>query len=63
LAGKALKALNVLFVSFFGSILSYSSEIWGFGKSKEIERIHLKNFKKILGVKLSTSNATDYMES
>ncbi|XP_053404912.1 unconventional myosin-VIIa-like [Mercenaria mercenaria] len=32
-----------LFNSFVGSILGYSSEVWGFSKSKEIERIHLKD--------------------
>jgi len=31
-----------LFNSFIGSILGYGSEIWGYTKSKEIERIHLK---------------------
>ena len=31
-----------LFDSFVGSICCYASEIWGFNKSKEIERIHLK---------------------
>ena len=30
-----------LFDAFVGSILNYSSETWGFSKSKAIERIHL----------------------
>jgi len=29
-----------LFDAFVGSNLNYSSEIWGFSKSKEIERVH-----------------------
>ena len=79
LAGKGLKALNVLlantrkydfnvktlcqlFDSFVGSILSYGCEVWGFTKSKELERIHLKFCKLILKVKTSTSNAGIYGE-
>ena len=45
-----------------GSILGYSSEIWGHGKSKEIERIHLKFCKSILNVRTSTSNIGVYGE-
>ena len=56
------KTLCQLFDSFVGSILCYSCEVWGFSKSKEIERIHLKYCKQILGVKLSTSNAGVYGE-
>lgn len=56
------KTLCQLFDSFVGSILCYCCEVWGFSKSKEIERIHLKYCKQILGVKLSTSNAGVYGE-
>ena len=45
-----------------GSILSYGCEVWGFGKNKEIERIHLKFCKLVLNVKSSTSNAGVYGE-
>jgi len=31
-----------LFDAFVGSILNYSSEVWGYTKSKEIQRVHLK---------------------
>ena len=51
-----------LFDAFVGSILSYSSEIWGYSKSKEIERIHLKFCKAILNVRTNTSNAGIYGE-
>ncbi len=37
------KTVCQLFDAFVGSTLSYACEIWGFSKSKEIERIHLKN--------------------
>lgn len=56
------KILCQLFDSFVGSVLNYSSEIWGFTKSKEIERIHLKFCKKILFVKMSTPNVAVYDE-
>ena len=79
IAGKGLKALNVLlnntkhyafkpsvlcqlFDSFVSSILNYGSEIWGFTKSKEIERVHLKFCKQLLGVKTSTCNMAVYGE-
>jgi hypothetical protein len=56
------KLLCQLFDSFVGSILNYASEIWGYGKSKEIERVHLKFCKKILNVNIRTSNAAVYGE-
>ncbi|MEW8546452.1 MAG: reverse transcriptase family protein, partial [Candidatus Thiodiazotropha sp.] len=56
------KTLCQLFDSFVGSVISYSCEVWGFSKSKELERIHLRFCKRILGVKLSTSNAGIYGE-
>jgi len=42
-----------LFDAFVSATLNYGSEIWGFSKSKEIERIHMKFCKRILGVKSS----------
>lgn len=56
------RTLCQLFDSFVASILNYCSEVWGYTKSKPIERIHLKYCKKILNVKLSTSNAGIYGE-
>ena len=44
-----------LFDAFVGSILSYSSEVWGYTKSKEIERVHLKYCKCILNIMNSCS--------
>ena len=51
-----------LFDAFVGSVLSYASEIWGYSKSKAIERIHLKFCKRILQVKSSTNFMAVYGE-
>ena len=51
-----------LFDSFVGSILNYSCELYGFSKSKEIERVHLKFCKRILKVRMSTSTVAVYGE-
>jgi len=56
------KILCQLFDAFVGSILGYSSEVWGFTKSKELERIHLKFCKRLLRVKTNTCNACVYGE-
>jgi hypothetical protein len=56
------KVLCQLFDAFVGSILNYASEIWGYSKSKEIERIHLKFCKRLLNVKTNTCNASVYSE-
>ena len=56
------KLICQLFDAFVGSILNYSCEIWGFGKCKDIERIHLKFCKIILKVKSSTCNVGVYGE-
>jgi len=45
------KTLLQLFDSFVSSISCYGSEICGFSKSKEIERLHLQFCKRILNVK------------
>lgn len=56
------KVVCQLFDAFVGSTLNYASEIWGFSKSKEIERIHLKMCKSLLSVKTSTCNMAVYGE-
>ena len=56
------KVLCQLFDAFVGSILNFSSKVWGFGKCKEIERIHLKFYKTLLTVKSSISNMGVYGE-
>jgi len=52
-----------LFDTFISSILKYGCEIWGFGKNKELERIHLKFCKTLLNVKQSTCTMHIYGES
>jgi hypothetical protein len=56
------KLLCQLFDSFVGSTLGYACEIWGFSKSKEIERIHLKFCKRLLGVRKNTCTVGVYGE-
>ena len=56
------KTLCQLFDSFVGSVISYGCEVWGYSKSKDLERLHLKVLKRVLGVKLSTSNVGVYGE-
>ena len=51
-----------LFDSFINTDLSYACKMWGFYKSKEIERIHLKYLKSILNVKTTTFSASVYGE-
>ena len=51
-----------LFDSFVSPILSYGCEVWGFSKSKQLENIHLKFCKNVLGVRQSTSNVAVYGE-
>ena len=45
-----------MFDAVVRSNLGYANGLWGYTKSKEIERIHLKFCKRILNVKFSCSN-------
>ena len=51
-----------LFDAFVGSIIYYGAEVWGYTKSKEIERLHLKFLKRLLKVRLNTCNNMVYGE-
>ena len=51
-----------LFDAMISPILNYGSEVWGFHKAPDIERIHMKFLKNILLVKQQTTNATIYGE-
>ena len=51
-----------LFDTFVGSIMNYACPVWDFTKSKDLEQIHLKYCKWILGVKNRTCNAAVYGE-
>ena len=44
-----------LFDTLVGSILNYGSEIWGLNEAKDVERIHTKFCRWVLGVKKSTN--------
>ena len=51
-----------IFDTYVGSILNYGSEIWGFHKATDIEKVHLSFLKRILGVKKSTFSNLVYYE-
>ena len=51
-----------LFDTLVSSILSYSSEIWGYHEGKDIEAIHTKFLRKLLCVNKSTNLAGLYGE-
>ena len=56
------KVVCQLFDAFVGSILNYNCEVWGYTKSKELERIHLKFCKNLLHLRRSTSTFGIYGE-
>ena len=51
-----------LFDSLVQPIVLYGCEIWGFHKAGDIERVHVKFLKQILGVRRQTSNIAVYGE-
>ena len=51
-----------LFDCLVGSVLSYSSEVWGFHKAPDIERVHTRFCRSLLGVKKSTNLSAIYCE-
>ena len=51
-----------LFDKLVTPILNYGSEVWGFGQTKQIERIHRLFCKQLLGVKTATQNDFVYGE-
>ena len=51
-----------LFDSMISPILFYSSEVWGFHKSPDIEKIYLKFMRNILRLNRSVSTAAVYGE-
>ena len=51
-----------VFDSYVNSILSYGSEVWGFHKANDVEKLRTYFCKRILGVKKSTSNIMVYCE-
>ena len=51
-----------LFDCLVGSVLSYASEVWSFHKAPDVERLHTRFCRNILGVKKSTSLSALYCE-
>ena len=51
-----------LFDSLVGSILNFGSEIWGMHGATDVEQIHTKFLRRILGVRTSTNLAALYGE-
>ena len=51
-----------LFDTLIVSIILYSSEVWGFEKKYNIDKMHLQFCKKILKVRNSTPNVMAYGE-
>ena len=49
-----------LFDTMVSPILSYGSELWGFHSAPDIEKVHLKFLKQVLGVKAQTTNNAVY---
>ena len=51
-----------LFDCLIGPVLSYACEVWGFYGAPDVERIHTRFCRNILGVKKSTNLAAIYCE-
>lgn len=59
-ASMSIKDKLKLFDAMILPIMCYGSEVWGFHKAPDIERIQLKFLKQVLPVKQTTSNAAIY---
>ena len=57
-----IKLMLELFDTYVTSILHYSCEFWGYYRAEEVERVHRKFLKSLLGVKSSTCNSAVYGE-
>ena len=51
-----------IFDALFAPILLYGSEVLGFEKNDNIEKVHLQFLKKKLGVRITTPNCLVYGE-
>ena len=58
-----VSTLLSLFDTYVSPVLNYCSEIWGYMKAQEVEKIHTMFLKRLLGVKRSTSNDMVYCET
>ena len=55
-----VSTLLSLFDIYVSPILHYCSELWGYIKAQDMERVHTMFLKRLLGVKRSTSNDMVY---
>ena len=51
-----------LFDKYISPIINYACEVWGFHKAKDIEHVHLRFCKRLLGIKKSAQNDVVYGE-
>ena len=51
-----------VFDMYVGSVLAYGSEIWGFHKAPDVEKVHINFGKDVLGVNRKTCNNMVYCE-
>ena len=51
-----------LFDCLVGSVLNYSAAVWGFHKGPDLERLHTRFCRSLLGVKKSTNLSALYSE-
>ena len=58
-----ITTLISLFDTYVSPVLNYCSELWGYVKAQDIERVHTMFLKRLLGVKQSISNGMVYCET
>lgn len=56
------KTMMELFDVACSSKMNYGAEVWGYTNAKDLERVHLKFCKRLLGVKTSTCTPAVYCE-
>ena len=57
-----IETMLSVFDTYVNSILSYGSEVWGFHRGQDIEKIHIQFCKRLLGVRKGTCNDFIYSE-
>ena len=58
-----ITTLISLFETYVCPVLNYCSELWGYVKAQDVERVHTMFLKRVLGVKRSASNDLVYSET
>ena len=57
-----IETMLSVFDTYFNTVLSYGSEVWGFHPGRDVEKIHLLFCKKLLGLRKGTCNDFIYCE-